>query len=372
MLGIVLSGMWRAGVRDSGISRRAALCHNEYPLGEHRDVSIIGERYLALVILAAATCIGLTNARADELVKFDSAPYILGQFQQRLAIERGEMAVSTANSIEGYLSKPDGDGPFPAVVYLHGCSGLNRIARKHFSDLLTGWAYVSLAVDSFTSRGFEEACRRPMPDRQADAWGALLYLSKLPFVDRERIAVLGSSQGGIVAMRLASTHDVKLFDVPDGLSFKAAVAFYPICSVASERLAIPALILIGELDDWTPAKNCEQWMSLRKGKGAPVKLVVYPGAYHAFDFAALGASMWRFDHLAEIRRRSGPEVDRGDARLPGGSSLTLERMRRRAAQRAVATPPRRGQAAENMSTNALIVPATFSSETCQAAPSSAA
>jgi dienelactone hydrolase len=259
-------------------------------------VRIVCKRYFALAILAAAVCTATTNARADELVKFDNAPYVLGQFQQRRAIERGEMAVPTTASIEGYLSKPAGDGPFPAVIYLHGCSGLSATARKRFSDLLTGWGYVSLAVDSFASRGIAEACDRPMPDRQADAWGALIYLSKLPFVDRERIAVVGSSQGGIVAMRLASTHDVRLFDVPDGLSFKTAVAFYPICSVATAQLAIPTLILIGELDDWTPARNCEQWMALRNGRGAPVKLLVYPGAYHAFDFPGLGAGVRRFDH----------------------------------------------------------------------------
>ena len=264
-------------------------------------------------ILATAACAQNTCARAaDELVKFDTAPYIVGQLQQRRAIERGEMAVATTEAVEGYLAKTDGDGPFPAVIYLHGCSGLSLAARKRFSELLTGWGYVSLAVDSFATRGMEEACDRPMPDRQADAWGALLYLAKLPFVDRGRIAVVGSSQGGIVALRLASTHDVKLFDIPDGLDLKIAVAFYPRCSVASEQLAIPTLVLIGELDDWTPAKNCEQWMALRNGRGAPVRFIVYPGAYHAFDFPGPGGGLWRFGHWlkydAEAARSATAEM----------------------------------------------------------------
>jgi hypothetical protein len=162
------------------------------------DVSRWLKACLLLSTLATAVCANARASSADELVKFDSAPYILGQLQQRRAIERGEMAMPTTNAIEGYLSKPDGEGPFPAVVYLHGCGGLGKAAHTRFSDLLTGWGYVSLAVDSFATRGIEEACNRPMPDRQADAWGALLYLSKLPFVDRERIAVVGSSQGGFV------------------------------------------------------------------------------------------------------------------------------------------------------------------------------
>jgi dienelactone hydrolase len=135
-----------------------------------------------------------------------------------------------------------------------------------------------------------------MPAREADALGALVYLSNLNFIDPKRIAVFGSSQGGIVALRLASTHDVKLFAISDELKFKAAVAYYPLCGVASQQLTIPTIILIGELDDWTPADNCELWMKWRAGKGAPVKLRVYPGAYHAFDFPTFGDGRRSFGH----------------------------------------------------------------------------
>jgi dienelactone hydrolase len=251
---------------------------------------------LAVAVLAIALC-GLTvRAQAEQLVKFDSAPYIAGQIQQRQAIERGETLARLSAIIEGYLSKPDGAGPFPAIIYLHGCSGLSKNTRARVADLMMGWGYVSLAVDSFASRGIKEACNGGMPPRQADALGALRYLSSLSFVDPKRIAVVGSSQGGIVALRLASTNDVKLFDIPDDLKFKAAVAYYPLCGVASQRLSIPTVILIGELDDWTPAKDCEHWMVWRAGKGAPVKLVIYPGAYHAFDVPALRSGIRLFGH----------------------------------------------------------------------------
>ena len=214
---------------------------------------------------------------ADELVKFDSAAYIVGKLQQRLARERGEIpTVAPATTIEGYLSKPNGSGPFPAVVYLHGCDGLSVNARSIAAQVITEWDYVSLAVDSFATRGIKEACDQPMPDRQADALGALLYLSKLAFVDPKRIAVLGSSQGGIVALQLASTHPAGLFAIPDELKFRDAVAYYPLCSVATDQLTIPTIILIGELDDWTPAKDCERLMERRAGTGAPVKLLSIP------------------------------------------------------------------------------------------------
>jgi dienelactone hydrolase len=145
---------------------------------------------------------------------------------------------------------------------------------------------VSLTVDSFATRGIKNACTQVMPGllltRQGDALGALSYLSNLPFVDSRRIAVIGYSQGAMVALQLASNHQAEIFDVPRDRKFKAAVAYYPLCGVASEELILPALIMIGELDDWTPATDCERWMKQRADRGAPAKLIVYPGAHHAF------------------------------------------------------------------------------------------
>ncbi|CUT12373.1 dienelactone hydrolase [Bradyrhizobium sp.] len=252
---------------------------------------------------------------AHELVRFDSAPVRLGQLQQRLARERGE-APKAADTIEGYLAKPEGDGPFAAIVYLHGCDGHAKDDRKLTAQFLTGLGYVSLVVDSFATRGIKDACTKPIPAlmlaRQGDALGALSFLSKLPFVDPQRIAVLGVSMGAIVALQLASTHHVETFDAPRDLKFKAAVAYSPLCSVASEELIIPTLMLIGELDDWMPAKGCELWMKRRADRGAPVKLVVYPGAYHAFSVPAFADGREMYGHWlkydAEAARNAVEEM----------------------------------------------------------------
>lgn len=248
------------------------------------------------IALLVAVCTATTAVSAAELVRFETAQFRVARVQQRQAIERGETPTTPPDMIEGHLSKPEGSGPFAAVVYLHGCGGLSKNTRERIGDLLTRWGYVSLAVNSFATRGLKHSCDHLMPSRQGDALAALLYLSKLPFVDPQRIAVVGSSQGGMVALQLASTRDVKLFAVPDDLKFRAAVAYYPLCGVASRQLTIPTTILIGELDDWTPAKDCELWMKLRMGKGAPVKLIVYPGAYHAFDVPGLGKGTQVFGH----------------------------------------------------------------------------
>ena len=242
------------------------------------------------IVLAQVAC-------ADEQVRFESAGYRVGELQQRLGHARGEsIKPRPGTTLEAYLSKPEGAGPFPAVVSLHGCSGLSHSLRITEARFLNALGYVSLVVDSFASRGIIEACASPIPDRHADAMGALIYLSKLPFVDAKRIALIGRSQGGIVALQVASTQPVEIYDIPDGLAYKAAVTFYPFCGAATDELAIPALVMIGDADDWTPAKGCERWMARRAGRGAPVKFIVYADARHAFDMPAVGEGVEIFGH----------------------------------------------------------------------------
>src|SRR5213075_1892241 len=94
------------------------------------------EDSVMLRIAVAAGLIGLAlPAGAAERVQFESARYQLGPLQLRLARERGEtVARPPAEIISGYLTKPNGAGPFPAVVHLHGCNGLSK-AFKSGTDM---------------------------------------------------------------------------------------------------------------------------------------------------------------------------------------------------------------------------------------------
>jgi dienelactone hydrolase len=65
--------------------------------------------------------------------------------------------------------------------------------------------------------------------------------------------------------------------------FQAAIAYSPFCAGQAAAVAVPTLILIGERDDWTPAKDCRAMMARRKAFGAELRLVVYPEAHHAFN-----------------------------------------------------------------------------------------
>ena len=262
---------------------------------------------LRIVVALSLTVLAFDSASAAERVQFESARYQVGPLQQRLARERGETIVRPpAEIIDGYVTKPEGPGPFPAVVHLHGCSGVPNAFKDgadkgQWSVRLASWGYAVLVVDSFTTRGIEHACTatgRSIAARIADAHGALAYLAAQPFVDAKRIAIIGFSQGAITTLNLIGARDYELFENEGEHKFKAAVAFYPACP-ADGTMTVPTLILIGELDDWTRAVGCTAMMKERTGVGSPVKLIVYPGAHHGFDVEALQPGRERFGHRLE-------------------------------------------------------------------------
>jgi dienelactone hydrolase len=190
----------------------------------------------------------------------------------------------------GTLAKPKGDGPFPAVVLLHGCSG---ILPSH-SDWVAGLGaegYVTLLVDSHRPRGITSTCTgaNAAGDRVWDALGALRYLRSLPFVAGDRVGVMGWSEGGIVALRASS--DLLANYAIKARGFRAAVAFYPGCSsnLSSDTTAA-VLLLLGEKDDWTSPIPCVQIakeLQQERPASRPIEYVVYPNATHAFDEASL-------------------------------------------------------------------------------------
>lgn len=196
-------------------------------------------------------------------------------------------------AIDATLVRPAGNGPFPAVIQLHGCAGLEPQSYR-WARWLAERGYVSLVVDSYGPRGVKGDCRTgpdepPITARFDDAMGALRYLQAQPFVRPDRIAAIGWSQGGVYAMAVINGPSLERakqrgVELP-AAGFAAAIAFYPggCKSLIDEQVIRPLLVLIGGADDWTPAATCQRMADAMKMRGADVSIVVYPGAYHYFD-----------------------------------------------------------------------------------------
>jgi dienelactone hydrolase len=208
--------------------------------------------------------------------------------------------------------RPEGPGPFPAVVLLHGCHGVsasNRDWARWFRD----HGYIALLVDSWAPRAIKDGCVPVDPDplpntaRFDDSVGALRYLHSRADVDRARVGIIGWSNGGVFAMAVINGPSLvraraRGVEMP-APGFRAAIGVYPggCWSLVREQVVRPLLVLIGDADDWTLPAECAQMVTAMNGRGADASIVLYPGAVHYFD---VEGQPRRF--LPEVENRNKP------------------------------------------------------------------
>lgn len=179
--------------------------------------------------------------------------------------------------IRGTVSKPKGQGPFPAIVLLPNCGGPDTHEfAKFWPKYLNELGYVTLNVDPFTPRNQKRCSKKfkPKPEvMMQDAYGAYAYMAQMPDVDASRVGVLGSSLGA----HAINWYTGKPKSSPDGLKFSAAVSLYPAeCkSVSAKAGTMPTIIILGDKE-----RGIAQCQSLQHPK---LNVHVLPGVYHGFD-----------------------------------------------------------------------------------------
>jgi carboxymethylenebutenolidase len=188
--------------------------------------------------------------------------------------------LSDSQTLEAYIARPDGDGPFPGVLVIHEIFGLNdnmRDIARRFADQ----GYAALAVDLFASRSrvmcmfrlfagmqFNSLEHRGIQDLRA----ALDHLAQQPGVDPDRLGAVGYCLGGGLAIALACT-DSRL---------KAIAPYYgsnprPIEAV---HRSCPVVGSYPERDFTTGAGKT---LDLELDKcGVPHDIKIYQGAKHSF------------------------------------------------------------------------------------------
>lgn len=232
-------------------------------------------------------------------------------------------------SLEGYLSRkftpaaliaflepdivvvrPEGDGPFPAILLFSGCEGLWDGDRRRplmgiYADIARSEGVVAIIVDSFKPRGigsaqaYREVCtgwELRGAERAGDVAVTIPWARELPFVDPGRIALAGWSHGGWAIMDMLAMPPDR--EKPQSLTAWPEDTFagltgmflaYPYCGFPalspSQGFAepLPARAIHGTDDVTANPVPCDKAYAHLVADGVPVAVEVIDGATHAFD-----------------------------------------------------------------------------------------
>jgi len=236
------------------------------------DLTIVRKRILSFGLFCSIllSCLFTTQLFAYETVKFESS----------------KSHKSKKVLLRGNLFTPTGNGPFPAVVLMHGCGGWQTAVHTALSDyatFLTNNGFAVLNLDSFGPRRNSggEVCasykklRDARKYRTIDAFDAIQYLKNQEFIDSNNIFLMGQSNGGSVAINIANSNN-------NEAGFRAVVAYYPWCGAFGSNkvdLTSPLLVLGGAKDDWVPPQPCKKVVST----GKELRVSIFPKAAHSFD-----------------------------------------------------------------------------------------
>jgi dienelactone hydrolase len=216
----------------------------------------------------------------------------------RAAPQQVEIAAG-ALKLHAQLYKPEGNGPFPVVIALHGCGGLSAANEpvapryREWAEQLLKAGYAVLWPDSFGSREVGPQCREKerkvlaRRERVADVAASHKWLVAQSWVAQDRISLIGWAHGASTVLWAVRPQLASRSKEPD---YRSAIAFYPECRISSRTgwsARVPTLLLIGARDDVASPPLCKQMVDGARGRSALARIVVYPAAPHDFDRANL-------------------------------------------------------------------------------------
>jgi len=235
---------------------------------------------------------------------------------------------SGTRTLAGYLYAPGGNGPFPAIVFNHGSEetpGIGVLVARFYVD--NGFVVFfphrrghgrSAAAGKYVGDMIDDAHPEStvfvdeLVAQSGDVIAAVAYVASLPYVDRQRIATIGCSFGGIEAL-FAAEQGTGLVSAIDfaGASYmwQRSPPLRERMKVAAREAKVPVFFIQAENDaDTTPTKVLGEEM---RRAGKPYRARVFPPygktTQDGHSFCVAGDNpAWRDDvlaFLAETMRR---------------------------------------------------------------------
>ncbi len=292
--------------------------------------------FVLLFVPIVVTQLTKPKSRSFDFVRLDNTDYQEIHFQ------------NTTQDLElaGMLFVPEGDGPFPAAVIIHG-SGASSRNNGWYLTLTQSLQENGVVVLLPDKRGSEQSegdwRTASFVDLATDTLAAVSFLKSQDEVAISNIGIVGMSQGGHFAPLVATesldvtflvnvvggslpmhdqlvyeeTHNLREIGFLPGLSDSLAYpSSWMIISVRQkvfwdsignfdavpywQRLSIESLVLYGELDTNVPSSESAE---ILRSFGKPnIDVRIYKGSGHALESpTGEGNSIFREDALRDIR-----------------------------------------------------------------------
>jgi carboxymethylenebutenolidase len=216
--------------------------------------------------------------------------------------------------VRALLAQPAKQGHYPGVLFVHGRRGLDELVQKKVMRLAAR-GLVVLAPDIYDAHNMDpypyehDYALEETVNKGVDA------LLKIPGRTNRKICLVSHTRGGYYSLKVAVTKQRQIQDVA------CYVSWYPhmqdpnapepsqVYGYAPEAddLKIPALIFIGEHEQYQRRRPIESAVKQLKEKGREVTLVVYPGVGRAFDFRPENVRTFADDLAAKDANRRAAE-----------------------------------------------------------------
>ena len=239
---------------------------------------------MRLLIIIFFLNLSYANAQKTEKIVFKSAnPFALSDIITDLENQQKQEVFGKLTFPHDSLGKEE---KYPLIIGVAGSLGW-REHHYEYMEMYQESGFATFELNSFKSRDISSTVGSQVEVTTAaiilDVYSAFSVLANHPNIDKNRVSITGWSLGGAVA--LFSGWKPVMKAIANDLKFASHLAFYPPCFFDPENTEFtdsPIHILIGELDNWTPAEPCVNFVK-KISKNSNVKLTVYPNSHHSFD-----------------------------------------------------------------------------------------
>lgn len=250
-------------------------------IGTENDLGILADRFrtarLTLLAVAAVVLPGCATGAED-------AP----------AARSGWLRIptqdTTTESVRVRFERPEGKGPFAAVVVIHPGGGVSRTTLD-YGRRLREWGYAAVVIDSYGTRSIRSTdavgYRKGTYYQLADLYGAVAWLANRSDVDANRIAAIGFSRGGQTTLSAIAAEESLPGYLRDGLRrpgrVRLGIGIFPSCiDVDGLRIEGKLLMLVGDRDRERNVQCAREMVAKVRAAGIAAEVKIYPGAQHTY------------------------------------------------------------------------------------------